>query len=106
MLRAVSAFVAILALAACGRNFQSAAWRASAGCVDDDRRLGMVAKLERDVLRVGMSEADVIAQLGEPEVRARDGLVYCLGRNFLDYDEYVIELGPDGKVTAFRQVQG
>ncbi|HJS79950.1 MAG TPA: hypothetical protein VJ748_04955 [Vitreimonas sp.] len=53
-----------------------------------------------------MSQTEVVSALGEPEIRAPDGLVYCLGRNFLDYDEYVIELGPDGAVTSFRQVQG
>jgi hypothetical protein len=97
-------FVSV-SLAGCARGFDSNAWRGGAGCADD-RRLGMVSALERDVLRTGMSQTEVVSALGEPEIRAPDGLVYCLGRNFLDYDEYVIELGPDGAVTSFRQVQG
>lgn len=105
MRRLLLVLLASVSLGACTRGFDSNAWRSSAEC-EDDRRLSMVSALERDVLRTGMLQAEVLAVLGEPELRAPNALVYCLGRNFLDYDEYVIEFGPDGAVTAFRQVQG
>ena len=104
----LAALVLALATGGCGNadySFDAATWRASAGCGDDER-LAMVGALERGVLRPGMAETEVVAVLGRPEARSSDRLVYCLGRGMIDYEEYWIELAPDGTVVAFRQVQG
>jgi len=74
-------------------------WMALAGCVTKDYGT-------RD-LRAGMDEAAVLKEMGPPTDRYKlpDGvtrLVYARGP--AGKETYMVDVGPDGRVTAWRQV--
>lgn len=86
-------------------DFDRALWHAQRGSTAfDNPRTGQVAALERDHLRAGMARAEVIALLGEPEVRNARSDRYALGVSpvGVDVEEYVVEYDADDRVTGFR----
>jgi hypothetical protein len=61
-----------------------------------------------DVLKVGMTRQQVLELFGPPNWDRNNRLVYLLSkRDFgVDLYELVIQLGDDGKVAKFREIQG
>lgn len=91
------------------RAFDSQTWRA-AGSEDD--RIRMVDDLVDDVLRVGMTRAEIEGLLGPVSQTSKFAdwdLVYRLGmeRSLMSIDSewLVVRLGAEGRVTEFRIVR-
>jgi hypothetical protein len=62
----------------------------------------------KNVLRVGMTRQQVLELFGPPNWDRNNRLVYLLSKRDLGVDLYelVIQLGDDGKVSKFREIQG
>lgn len=87
-----------------GSAFDPATWRSYSGSVvRETPRGGMLADLEARHLRPGMPRDEVLALLGIPDRRDRSRLIYRLGASAFgpDYEYYVIELDPEGRVSRF-----
>lgn len=107
-LAALALLLAFLSTTGCGvthDDFDRALWHAQRGSTAfDNPRTGQVAALERDHLRPGMARAEVVALLGEPEVRNATGDRYALGVSpvGVDVEEYVVEYDADDRVVRYR----
>lgn len=95
-----------LLLAGCGMgaDFDAAGWRAQQGSTAaDNPRAGMLAALEREHLREGMTREAVNALLGAPERRLPRSDHYRIGAAPLgaDYETYVVEYDERDRVIRF-----
>lgn len=91
-------------------GFDSDKWKAAqqAGHARDNPRAGMVRELKAQ-LHPGMTKAEVIALLGQPDTEEKPGrFVYALGmaKFAVDYEYYVIEFDRDGKLARHFLEQG
>lgn len=89
--------------------FDSRTWRSS---ISEDARIRMIDDLVDDVLRVGMTSAEIAALLGPTPQTSYFGdrdLVYRLGMErslfSIDSEWLVIRFGPEGRVTEFQIVR-
>jgi hypothetical protein len=86
------------------REFDADVWRAQRGSnALDNPRVGQVVALERSHMRPGMSRAEVIELLGEPDRRLPRSDHYKLGASpvGVDFETYVIEYDDHDRVTSF-----
>ena len=86
------------------RRFDAATWQADGGMsVPRSRRGLMVGDLRARVIRAGMTRADVLTTMGEPEFRSADGSVgYALGLwsgSKRDYDSMDVEFDARDRVV-------
>jgi len=98
----------ILFLSACTMqttNFDSSTWKSQRGAAAQDNQRGqMVGALDK-VVRTGMTRAEVIELLGEPDSGNADSGVdiYELGVSDYGIDEEYFEIRyQDGKVASHR----
>ncbi|MGF1455049.1 MAG: hypothetical protein ACFB6R_06685 [Alphaproteobacteria bacterium] len=106
---AVAATVMLVGGTACmpeAQVFDSMAWKAAAGCRDDNARARMVTLLQTDILSPPPSEIVLLERLGKPEQRKGKLLSYCLGTDRPDTDFYVIVLDEKGVVANHYREQG
>ena len=84
-------------------TFDSAQWKSQRGVAAlDNKRGGMVDKLEANV-RVGMSRAEVVALLGEPDSGKETGVEkYMLGLAMGPDEQYYEIRYSEGKVESLR----
>lgn len=85
-------------------QFDAELWRAQRGSSAlDNPRVGLVVVLERDHMRPGMSRAEVIGLLGEPDRRQPHSDHYRLGASpvGVDYETYVVEYDEQDRVRSF-----
>lgn len=84
-------------------TFDSTTWKAQRGASAlDNKRGGMVSELERSV-RVGMTRAEVIALLGEPDMgQQTESEKYLLGLAFGPDEQYYEIRYREGKVESLR----
>jgi len=99
----------LLLLGACGPvSFDPQVWRAEAGNMDgESRRLAMAGELRRKQLTPGKPREEVLALLGEPDIRRDDRDIYFLGRGALapDFESLEILYDPSGRVSSTRLAQ-
>jgi len=86
-------------------GFDSQRWKAERGLSDerDGKRNSMLAALERDHLRAGMSRAAVRSLLGEPDTATGTVDQYELGPSpvGVTMESYLIEYDSQGKLVSF-----
>lgn len=88
--------------------FNKDVWIAQAAVKpSENRRSSMVGDLSSR-LKPGMSEDEVVDMMGAPESRSSGRFVYSLGMpGFgVDYETFVVEFDPAGKLTRFFTSQG
>jgi hypothetical protein len=103
------AIVLLLSLSACAMqttsNFDTAAWKSQRGVAAQQNQRGpMLASAEKAV-QAGMSRDEVIALLGEPDIRDAASAIdiYELGVARYGIDEEFFEITyQDGKVASHR----
>jgi outer membrane protein assembly factor BamE (lipoprotein component of BamABCDE complex) len=86
-----------------GGDFDSNQWKAlQNSTARDNPRAGMISDLQKRVLRTGMTRAELIALLGEPDLTESEGnrYVYEIGTSAfgVDYEYFVIEFDSAGKL--------
>lgn len=82
-------------------SFDKQRWMAEAKAdPKENKRSLMVRDLEKR-LRKRMSEAEIIALMGQPDAKSGARFSYGLGTPFLDYDNYVIEFDAERKVARY-----
>ncbi len=89
-------------------EFNAEQWKAQRGVeASENARQGMIPELEK-ILRAGMSREEVIALLGEPDIKENNRFEYELGLlGFgVDYAWYVIEFDEEKRLKNFGLVQG
>ncbi|GAB2512375.1 hypothetical protein [Lysobacter humi (ex Lee et al. 2017)] len=91
------------ACAGAASRFDSEAWKAQRGVPDARNRRNDMAVAARARLHVGMTRAQVIELLGDPDSRKTGGIeVYALGASPLGIDPQYLELTyRDGRLAAF-----
>lgn len=91
-------------------SFDAAQWRALNRHPDDAscRRGGMAHDIQTNVLRKGLTKAEVIGLLGEPDSRKDDVHGYSLGMCSglrIDFDTLDTHFDSDGSLTTIQIVQ-
>jgi hypothetical protein len=89
-------------------GFDSAKWKALRSSTErENPRSRMVSKLQQE-LRTGMTQDEVVALLGEPEIKEGARYVYSIGASpfGVDYEYFVVEFGADGKVLRHMITRG
>jgi len=92
------------------RRYDPSAWRRESGRMNENSRRGsMVCDLERRIIRRGMTRAEVIAHLGEPDgTKDPDDYGYVIGMwtGFrMDFDTFDVLFDDQGRVVETRIVQ-
>ena len=96
-----------LVLGACASpqgRFDADAWKAQRGVADEKNQRNAMAVAAREQLRAGMTRAEVVALLGEPDSVRQDGAVevYAIGASPLGIDSQYLELTyRDGRLASF-----
>lgn len=106
LLAAVGTYLVVASRAG---GFDAELWQAQRGSNERrNPRAGMVGDLLREHLRVGMSRAEVLRLLGEPDYRDRLSDVYELGVSPVGVDdEYlVVDYDDTGRVKHLSIRQG
>jgi hypothetical protein len=89
-------------------RFDAARWQAQRGSdALNNPRIAMIGDLEQR-LRPGMTRAEVLALLGEPESQSGGRAVYALGASpyGVDYEFFVIEFDDAGMLLRHRLMRG
>jgi hypothetical protein len=105
MLVVVACFAGLLAVASFGyrtlippRKFSPMAWKSTS----QDRRQTMAEDFVANHFRPGMSRAEIVSLLGEPDPGFPQELQYVIGTILIDYVVLWVELDDEGKaVSAF-----
>ncbi len=89
-------------------GFDAERWKAQRGLdLRDNPRQGMMREV-RALLHPGLSKAEVLNLLGEPDRRQDNRFEYDLGMRPLgiDYQSLVLDFDASGRLLRFRTVQG
>ncbi|WP_125932201.1 hypothetical protein [Thiosocius teredinicola] len=92
-----------------GRPFDSAVWKSERNSNElQPRRQHMISDLQDNYLRVGMSEDEVLALLGEPDSRTDRRFRYSVGAFpfSADYSWVFVRFDEAGKAVEFGIEQG
>lgn len=109
--------IAVLAGAALGARkllapdpavFDKGRWVAEARAKPGDNKRSLMTDDLEKRLRPGMSEAEIVELMGQPDGRREQRFIYNLGTpGFgVDYDHYVVEFDAARKVTRYYTDRG
>jgi hypothetical protein len=89
-------------------GFDSDKWKAlRSSTARENPRSRMVSKLEQE-LRPGMTQDEVLALLGEPEIKEGVRYVYSIGASpfGVDYEYFAVEFDAEGKLLRHMITRG
>jgi hypothetical protein len=89
-------------------SFDTSKWKALRNSKErDNPRSRMVGELKQQ-LRQGMTQNDVVALLGEPEIKEGTRYIYAIGASAfgVDYEYFVVEFDASGKLLRHSITRG
>jgi hypothetical protein len=89
-------------------SFDSSKWKALRNSSErDNPRSRMLGDLKKE-LKPGMTQAEVVALLGEPETKEGARYIYAIGASAfgVDYEYFVVEFDANGKLLRHSITRG